>query len=100
KRQSPTQVDAAHPDEQAAQNRADGHGDADGASEVAERAAALTAAEVLLNHADALWVQQAGPHTLNEACRIERVGVRREAGGHRGEGEDHHADHEHSATAE
>ena len=91
---------AAESDEQATENRADGHCYADGGAEPAECSVAFLAVEELLNHADALWAQQASADALDEARDIERFCAGCESRGDGATGVHGDADEEEASAAE
>ena len=90
----------AESDEEAAQGGADGHGYAHDGAEPAEGPAAFLAAEVLLDHAHALWVEQAGADALDEAGDVEGFGGGCEARGDGGDRVDAEADEVDPAAAQ
>src|SRR5699024_7954444 len=89
---APAVLGPAESDEEAAQGGADGHGHAHDGAEPAEGPAAFLAAEVLLDHAHALWVEQAGADALDEAGDVEGFRGGCEARGDGGDRVDAEAD--------
>ena len=96
--QAPPDLGSAELDEQTAQRWTDAHGDPDDAAEGAEGLGPRRAPEVLLDHPDALRVDQAGADPLHEAGSVERQRVRREAGRDRGQREDRDSEDEDPAA--
>src|SRR5699024_11046009 len=97
---APAVLGPAESDEEAAQGGADGHGYAHDGAEPAEGPAAFLAAEVLLDHAHALRVEQASAESVEEAGDVESFRGGCEARGDGGDRVDAEADEVDTAAAE
>src|SRR5699024_4657747 len=97
---APAVLGPAESDEEAAQGGADGHGYAHDGAEPAEGPAAFLAAEVLLDHAHTLRVEQASADALDEAGDVESLRGGCEPRGDGGDCVDAEADEVDTAAAE